>query len=104
MANDPAYQAMEPDTYDVIAAYTKTTELMQVKKYGEREGKVDMCRAITELIERGRREGMECGVEQGMAQGCINAARRMLIDGKLSLEKIAEYTALPLEEVRKLRI
>ena len=104
MANDPAYQAMEPDTYDVIAAYTKTTELMQVKKYGEREGKVDMCRAITELIERGRREGMECGVEQGMAQGCINAARRMLIDGELSLEKIAEYTALPLEEVRKLRI
>ncbi len=100
MANDPAYQAMEPDTYDVIAAYTKTTELMQVKKYGEREGKVDMCRAITELIERGRREGMECGVEQG----CINAARRMLIDGELSLEKIAEYTALPLEEVRKLRI
>ena len=64
VANDPAYREMEADTYDMIAQYTKTNELMQIKEYGEKEGKVDMCMAITELIERGRRQGMEQGIEQ----------------------------------------
>ena len=69
IAEDPAYRVMEPDTYDVIAAYTKTAELMKVKSYGEKEGRIDMCKAITELIERGRREGLEQGLEQGIEQG-----------------------------------
>lgn len=46
VANDPAYREMEADTYDMIAQYTKTNELMQIKEYGKKEGKVDMCKAI----------------------------------------------------------
>ncbi len=42
------------------------------------------------------------GVEEGIEQGCMDAARRMLQDGKLPLEKIALYSDLPLEKVRKL--
>ena len=61
---DPAYREMDTDTYDVIAQYTNTNELMQIKEYGKKEGKVDMCMAITELIERGRRQGIEQGIEQ----------------------------------------
>ena len=53
VANDPRYREMDADTYDMIAQYTKTNELMQIKEYGKKEGKVDMCMAITELIERG---------------------------------------------------
>ena len=75
-ANDPSYRAMEPDTYNVIAEYTRTTELMKVKTFGEKEGKVDMCKAIKELIERGRREG----IEQGVGQGMINAITELLED------------------------
>ena len=33
---------------------------MKVKAYGT-EGKADMCKAITELVKRGRREGIERG-------------------------------------------
>ncbi len=68
MANDPAYRRMEPDTYDVIAEYTKTSELMKVKEYSEKEGKVDMCKAITELIERGRRDGLEQGMMKAITE------------------------------------
>ena len=68
-ANDPSYREMEADTYDVIAEYTRTNDLMKVKTYNEKEGKVDMCKAIAELVERGRREGIEQGIEQGIAQG-----------------------------------
>lgn len=48
----------EPDAYDVIAEYTETNELMKVRTYNG-DGKVDMCKAITELIEKGRRAGLE---------------------------------------------
>lgn len=41
---------------------TRTNELMKVKTYNEKEGKVDMCKAITELIKRGRTEGRIAGM------------------------------------------
>lgn len=66
VANDPAYKEMNGDTYDLIAQHTKTNELMQMKRYDKKEGKVDMCGAIAGLIERGRKEGIEQGIEQGI--------------------------------------
>ncbi len=61
--NDPAYKELEEETYDTIAEYTKTIELMQVKQYRKKGGKVNMCGAITELIEEGRMEGIEQGIK-----------------------------------------
>lgn len=63
VANDPAYREMEGDTYDLIAQHIKTNELMQVKRYEKKEGKIDMCGAIAELMERARREGIEQGIK-----------------------------------------
>ena len=60
----------------MIAQYTKTNELMQIKEYGAKEGKVDMCNAITELIERGRRQGMEQGIEQ-VIRAMIETSREL---------------------------
>ncbi len=100
VANDPSYRAMEPDTYDAIAEYTKTTELMKVKTYHEKEGKVDMCRAITELVERGRREGIEQGMEQGMERG-IQQGLTQGIRG--IVETIREFGSTKEEAVRRLR-
>ena len=51
------------------------------------------------MLFRSIREGMEKGMEKGM----LDTAKRMLEDGKLALEKIAEYSGLPLEEVLKLK-
>lgn len=66
--NDPAYKEMDEDTYDVIAEYTSTEQLMEVKQYKEK-GKVDMCKAIEEMIQDGRMEGLNQGLEQGIKQG-----------------------------------
>lgn len=68
VANDPAYREMDGDTYDLIAQYTKTNELMQVKRYETKEEKVDMCKTITELIERGRSEGKIEGKIEGILE------------------------------------
>ncbi len=49
-----------------------------------------MCRAMEDMRN------------QTLKEGAINSARRMLADGILTLEKIAEYAGLPLDEVKKL--
>ena len=79
VSSDPAYRAMEPDTYDVIAEYIGSSELMKVKEYRE-DGKVDMSNAAEGLIEMGRRDGMERGIEQGIEQGMMKAILELLED------------------------
>ena len=49
-----------------------------------------------EAMEEGRMEGRI----EGKKEGAINAARLMLQDGTLSLEKIATFAGLPYDEVK----
>ena len=60
---DDYYKNMEEDAFDVAVQYTNATELIEAKEYYETEGGVDMCRALTELIEDGKQEGGEEGKE-----------------------------------------
>lgn len=65
-----------------------------------------MCRAVEELWkegrEKGRNEGLEEGREKGLAEGQKLVAQKMLAAGKVTLEEIAEYASLSLDEVRRL--
>lgn len=63
----------------------------RVKFFKEsKEGILAMCRAMEEMRSQTLREGM------------VEVAKRLLSDGTLSLEKIAECVGLPLDEVKKL--
>jgi len=57
--NDPYYQNMDEDAFDIAVMYTKATQLIQTKEEWRKGGKVDMCTAITKLIADGKEEGME---------------------------------------------
>ena len=71
-----------------------------------------MCRLLedmrNEALEEGKREGIVVGIEVGKKEGievgkkegALNAARLMLQDGTLSLEKIAAFAGLPYDEVK----
>lgn len=63
------------------------------------EGSDTMCRAVEELWEEGRK----VGEKEGRKEGRLETARKMLIAGKLTLEEIAEYSGLPLDDVQHLR-
>lgn len=58
------------------------------------EGSDTMCRAVEELCREERAKEREKNRE--------TSARTMLADGTLPLEKIAQYSSLPLDEVRRL--
>ncbi len=50
-----------------------------------------MCRAMEDMRNQTLKEGM------------INVAKKMLEDGTITLEKIAEFVDLSVDEVRKLK-
>ncbi len=60
-----------------------------------KEGILIMCKVMEDM----RKESLQ----EGVKEGAINTAKRMLADGILTLEKIAEYAGLPLDEVKKLK-
>ena len=55
------------------------------------EGVSEMCKIIEDMLNENRKEAM------------IYTAKRMIADGVLTLEKIAEYVGLSLDEVKKLQ-
>ena len=72
----------------------------RVKFFKEsKEGVEIMCKSMEELWNKGVQEGIQKGIREGETQNAIENAKRMLTDGALSLEKIAEYSGLALEKV-----
>jgi len=67
------------------------------------KGVSEMCKVIEEMRREEREEGMREGIQMGVKQTTKTSALRMLSDGSLSPEKIAEFLGLPLDEVRRLQ-
>lgn len=93
---DAYYQCMEEDAFDVAVMYTNSTELVAVKDYQRKDGKVNMCTAITELIADGKREGMELGVQEGIKEGIkegeslfANLMSRLFADERMEDARLA---------------
>ena len=63
--SDNYYRNMQEDAYDVVAMYTNSTELLAPREYRRKDGKVDMCKAIRDMMEDSRAEGIETGREEG---------------------------------------
>jgi len=91
--------------------YTNAKELMTVKSYYGKDGKVDMCEALTALIKDGWKEGKEEGLKEGIEEGkkegldekTRQIVRNMLKRGMLDEDVIALAECRPelIEEVRK---
>ena len=92
--NDPAYQELDEDAYDMAVQYTGATELIAVKKDYENGGKVNMCKALTEMLADERQEG----IEQGKEKALFSLMRK----GLISEEQAAEELGVSVGEIKKL--
>ena len=54
-----------------------------------------MCKALDDMREDARNEGIELGEQNALR----TMANRLLLDGTLTIEKIAELTDLPVAEL-----
>lgn len=81
--------------YDVLAE--------RVRFFKEsKKGVAIMCKAMEEMRREEREEGIREGIREGMKRNQMENAKRMLEEGELPEEKIAKYSGLPLDEVKRL--
>ncbi|MFR2775598.1 MAG: hypothetical protein ACLTBR_07205 [Anaerostipes sp.] len=60
-----------------------------------------MCVVLQEAIERGRKQGIECGKKQGRSDTILEITRGML-QKNIPIEDICELTGLTKEQIRAL--
>lgn len=107
------YYNVDKETYELIAVLTNSKEMLEYKEKHAGEEENNMCQAITEMIEDGRKEGEALGRKEGEALGRkegealgrkaekISVAKNLL--DVLSDEVIAEKTGLDIEVVKEMR-
>lgn len=105
LQNDPAYSHMDEDAFDMIVASTGARGLIKVYNSEAENGGVDMCRALTEMLQdernEGRIEGREEGREEGMllTAGIFKSVRKGNTDEQTA--KLCECTVEEVLHVRK---
>ena len=109
VSEDDAYKHVSRRTANMINVVTGSNLNFQ-----NGEESVNMCEAIRDMrndaIAEGKKEGLIEGKIEGKKEGLIEGkrsssiaiAKRMLSHGRMTLEDIAEYTDLSIEEVRSL--
>ena len=106
---DASYKELEEDTYDMIAQYSKSEELVEVKDYHKKDGVVDMCEALTKLIENGKSEGRAEGRLEGRVEGRLEGITEgkafevygSVQEGDYSIERGAQKLGITVEELEK---
>ena len=92
---DASHKELEEDTYDMIAQYSKSEELVEIKDYHKKDGVVDMCEALTKLIENGKSEGRLEGITEGKAFEVYESVQ----EGDYSIERGAQKLGISVEEL-----
>ncbi len=82
--------------------YGKLAERVRFFKESK-EGIQIMCRAMEDMRDQLLREGIKEGMRQGKRAGKKEVAKKMLEDGTITMEKIAEFVGLSVDEVEKLK-
>ena len=81
----------------------KREGILEGKREGILEGKREgILEGKREGILEGKREGILEGKHEGMYNEKIETAKRMLKDGTLPIDKIAEFTSLSIEKIQEL--
>lgn len=76
---DEAYQRLDEDAYDMISRYTNMLGEIKIEsKYITEEGKVNMCKAMQELLADERAAGIVEGISQGETR--METLMKLLLD------------------------
>ncbi len=80
--NEERFRHMDEETYDVISVMLNHKKLKELKTTVKTEnGEMDMCQAIEEMVEDGRRDGIRLGIQKGILTKAQTVARNMYLRG-----------------------
>ena len=98
---NPQYTYLDEDAYDLIARYTKLLGNKEIAMENVVEGgKVNMCKAMQELMEESRVEGFQEGIREGIKEGIlalINMCKEFGLSQQNALQRILQTSSVPQE-------
>lgn len=94
---DEAYKEMDEDAYDAAVTFAKAEELLEIKKFHEKGGKVDMCKALEDMLADERMEGIEQGIK-----ALIETCKEFGVSKEEILVRGEKKFSISLEEIRRL--
>lgn len=98
--NDPAYRSMDEEAYDMAVAYTNAKELIEAKRYHGKDGRVNMCEALTKMLADERQEGLEQGIERGIKIFILDKLEEGMPEERVA-EKLMRGFSLTEEKARE---
>ncbi len=101
--NDSYYQNMDEDAYEVVAKYAniKKEGNVKINEYKGKDGKVNVCKGIQDLMDYSKAEGREEGRSLGVEQERRNIITNMLKRNK-SIEEICDIVECDVAYVQKI--
>lgn len=87
---DPAFRELDVEAYDVIMQYTRAKEFGEIKEKVIGEEKVDMCKALTLLLEDERTQG----IKEGETRACLASVKNLMANLNLTLEQTMEMLGM----------
>lgn len=84
--NDDAYQSLDEDAYDMVALYTNSRELMELKARSKEGDGVNMCQAIKEMLEDER------------AENVLHNIKKFMKNLNMTAEQVMDVLEIPPEE------
>lgn len=101
--SDSYYQNMDEDAYEVVAKYAniKKEGNVKINEYKGKDGKVNVCKGIQDLMDYSKAEGREEGRSLGVEQERRNIITNMLKRNK-SIEEICDIVECDVAYVQKI--
>ncbi|MCR5294431.1 MAG: hypothetical protein K6E30_04540 [Lachnospiraceae bacterium] len=87
---DDRFRYIEPDTANLINTVTGAK-----LKFEEREGKVDMCKAIEDMRQESISEGIEIGRAEGVDSALLESIRNIMSGLKYSAQQAMDLLKIP---------
>lgn len=96
--NTELYYNISNETYDLISELTHSRDLLPKlpeEKYTWKGERINMCKALQDLFEEGRTQGISQGISQGIFQHLVELTLRKLAKGKAAVEIAADLDEDP---------
>ena len=106
--HDTEIRNMQPDLFQAFISIAGVSDLKKYMKV-EKEGEIDMCKAIYDMVEDGRKEGIKEGIQEGRKEGIqegrkegrLGMIKELLEEHLLSLQDAARKLNLTEEELKR---
>ena len=100
VSNEEYYQHVNEDAFEVISKYANTKGIVNLEKFKNQNGGIDMCKGLRDLISDSKAEGHELGLTEGLVHTYqkLNQPKEDAIDALVDDYNIPKEDAIKLVE------